>query len=641
MDTMLQDAPVGETWGWAGSARQFLSTTDDVVLDGLDSHHRRLIGGPAAQTQWDAWRHEVAAVRAGVRACVEAEPEVADRWSVAFEYELPLEGGRRPDVVVLAAGAVVVLEFKSAAVPLQSDVDQVRAYARDLADYHGATHGRLVVPVLVMAGSAPGFAAVVDGVTITAPEGIASYLVEAATTAASDERIDLDAWLDAPYEPLPSLVEAARRIFRHEPLPHVRHALSAGIPETVELLGRLVEQAAAEGLRVLAFVTGVPGSGKTLVGLRLVYERSSDIGGATFLSGNGPLVQVLQDALGSRVFVRDLHGFVRTYAMGRTARVPGEHVIVFDEAQRAWDERYMAHKRQVQASEPKLLIGIGERIPAWAALVGLVGEGQEIHSGEEGGMDQWREAVADAASRRPWSVHCGPRLLAELTGVDAEPHDELDLTVSLRSRRADQLHDWVRHVLEGSIPLAARLAMRVQGQDFWMYVTRDLEAAKDYVRDLYEGAPEKTFGLVASSHARSLPRFGVDNSYMATSRMNIARWFNGRRGDPLAATALERPVTEFGCQGLELDTPIVCWGEDLRWEAGGWRLTPIRRRYPQDDPERLLRNTYRVLLTRGRDGLVVWVPPSAALDETEHILLAAGLRPLPTVVEAVATGAAG
>ncbi|HEX7094706.1 MAG TPA: DNA/RNA helicase domain-containing protein [Acidimicrobiales bacterium] len=162
---------------------------------------------------------------------------------------------------------------------------------------------------------------------------------------------------------------------------------------------------------------------------------------ATFLSGNGPLVEVLRDALRSKAFVRDLHAFIKTY--GLSTRVPHEHVIVFDEAQRAWDRGYMAFKHNVDRSEPELLIQVGERLPGWAALVGLVGDGQEIHAGEEAGIEQWREAASPPLATKIWRVHCPPRLADAFKGMDVTAHDVLDLTISLRSRRADRLHDWV------------------------------------------------------------------------------------------------------------------------------------------------------------------------------------------------------
>jgi hypothetical protein len=230
--------------------------------------------------------------------------------------------------------------------------------------------------------------------------------------------------------PLPTLVDAARRIFRNEPLPHVHTAESAGIPETVELLGRIADENARTGGRALAFVTGVPGAGKTLVGLRLVYDRSELHGSATFLSGNGPLVKVLQDALQSRVFVRDLHAFIKTYALNQRRRDPDEHIVVFDEAQRAWDARYMFAKKKVQASEPQLLLGIGERIADWAFLVGLVGEGQEIHGGEESGMAQWAEAAEGSEAK--WVIHCPPRIAHEFTASRSRA-----MTSSISRSRSD------------------------------------------------------------------------------------------------------------------------------------------------------------------------------------------------------------
>jgi len=620
-----------ETWGWAGSAGDFLSSASEVVLSSLVAHHSRLLMQPPSSTQRRAWEAEIHTMRTALRACVEAEPQIANDWSVVFEFELPLEGGRRPDVVVLAGEGVLVIEFKTHELPTVADVDQVLGYARDLHDYHAGCRDRRVVPMLLLQEAAPGFAREYHGAWLLSPEALPRYLHE----EAGEERIDLHGWLDAPYSPLPSLIEAARRIFLHKPLPHVHTAIASGIPETVDLLGRLAERASIESERVLAFVAGVPGAGKTLVGLRLVYERSGVDGRATFLSGNGPLVAVLQDALRSRVFVRDLHAFIKTYGLTER-RTPEEHVIVFDEAQRAWDEAYMWEKRGVEASEPALLVRVGERIDGWATLVGLVGEGQEIHSGEESGLQQWKDAASPPTATCSWRIHCPPRLVSEFEGLDVHSHDELDLTVTLRSRRAEHLHRWVALLLEGSLSLAARLAMRIHEQVYPMYLTRDLDEARRYVIDRYEGEPEATYGLLASSHAKMLARHGVDNGYMATSRMNIAKWFNSPKGDPSSATALAQPVTEFGCQGLELDLPVVCWGEDCNWDGGSWRLTPVRRRSRQHDPEQLLRNAYRVLLTRGRDGLVVWIPDDRRLDHIETALLAAGIRPMPGTADVAA-----
>ena len=242
------------------------------------------------------------------------------------------------------------------------------------------------------------------------------------------------------------------------------------------LIVRLTREAESKKERLLILVTGVPGSGKTLVGLRLVYEQSGVESKGTFLSGNGPLVLVLQDALKSKVFVRDLHAYIKTY--GIQDRIPLEPIVVFDEAQRAWDGAYMKEKKNVSRSEPELLIEAARKIAGWSALVGLVGDGQEIHSGEEGGMSQWRDALSAQPDTASWVVHCAPRLADEFEGLLVQTHRELDLTVPLRSRRAGELHEWVSHVLAGSLELASQLAFRMDHDVYPIYVTRDLEEAR-------------------------------------------------------------------------------------------------------------------------------------------------------------------
>lgn len=617
-----------DTWGWAGTVREFLSTPVDVWRRSLASHHLRLLMTNHSSSQDVAWTDAHAAIADALKSAATVGGDVLE-WSLVFEYELPLEGGRRPDVVLLAGGTVIVIECKSAGVVLAADVDQVEAYARDIADYHKESHGRTVVPVLLLVGG-KGHAELRGDVIATSPDGLAKYLVD----NAGEETVDLSAWLTSPYEPLPTLVAAAKRIFKHEPLPHVYTALSAGIPQTVDRLVEICNSTEGEQGRTLAFVTGVPGSGKTLVGLRLVYERSTMEGKAAFLSGNGPLVDVLQDALKSSVFVKDLHKVVLSY--GKQGKLPRENILVFDEAQRAWDVDQVARRHDITKSEPDLLIGIGEKVPEWAVLVGLVGEGQEIHTGEEAGIGQWAEAIAPPNATASWKVWCAEKLRETFAAHDVSCDDQLDLTVSLRSRRAEVLHAWVADVIDGtaaSLSAAARKAAAIQTEGFPMYLTRDLDEAKDYARWRYREEPDRRYGLVASSHAKVLPKFGIDNGFQATNRlMNFGRWYNAPRDDPRSCCALSIPVTEFGCQGLELDLPIVCWGEDMRWTGTFWELTPIRRRVRQEDPQQLLRNTYRVLLTRGRDGFVVYVPDDRRLDQTELALLAAGLKPVPAPV---------
>ncbi|MDP9227131.1 MAG: DUF2075 domain-containing protein [Actinomycetota bacterium] len=535
---------------------------------------------------------------------------------MVFEFELPFEGGRRPDVVLIAGDTVVVLEFKTNPVVDASQLDQVAAYARDLREYHESSHWRTVVPVLVSTTFA-GPTRIAGDVIVCGPAALATTL--------GDHRgqgiIDFDEWLRAPYAPLPSLVSAARRIFQNEPLPHVRQAVAARIPETVALVDRLTVEAKQGDLRRLIFVTGVPGAGKTLVGLRAVYERTEGKAGSTFLSGNGPLVKVLQDALHSTVFVRDLHKFVSSY--GQTDRIPEQQLIVFDEAQRAWDSGYMFQQRGIAHSEPELLLRIGERLPRWASLVGLVGTGQSIFSGEEGGMSLWRDALGRVHTD-DWEVFCPPSIEEYFADLEHQSVPELELRVPLRSRQAERFAEWVDLVIAGRLGAAEAIVETLREADFPVYVTRDLGQAKDYAHERYDREPDPRYGLVATSHARNLPRHGVDNSWIATSRINIAKWFNAPPRDPKSCCALTQPITEFQCQGLEVDLPIICWGDDFVWHGDQWVLRPRKRRYTIEDPDELLRNAYRVLLTRGRDGVVIWVPPDDELDETAEAIALAG-----------------
>lgn len=329
-----------------------------------------------------------------------------------------------------------------------------------------------------------------------------------------------------------------------------------------------------------------------------MYAQGGLEADATFLSGNGPLVRVLQDALSSRVFVKDLHKFITDY--GEKEKQPQHHVVVFDEAQRMWDARYMKEKRGLEASEPDLLIRAGERVGDWAALVGLIGEDQEIYVGEEGGLGLWEEAILK--SEDDWEVYGPPGTEEVFRQLEVETLELLELTVPLRSRRAEALYRWVHLLLEGSLELAARQAEHVQSVGFPIYVTRDLEQAKEYARDRYADDPDPRYGL---SPTGSRP----------TRRPRVLL--------PTRATAHRVPV-----QGLEIDLPIVVWGEDYLWEDGAWELDPKRRRAHVDDPEQLLQNVYRVLLTRGRDGLVIVVPEDPCFDATASALTEAGVHSL-------------
>jgi hypothetical protein len=606
---------MAQAWAWDGSAQGFLNSESSTWLAALEEHHAGLLRQQPSQEQRRAWIESSEMLVRALRRCQQMVVGLSG-WGVVLEYELPLEGGRRPDAVILAGSTVVVVEFKSAPVFSTANIDQVRAYARDIGDYHSASRDLEVAAILASTSGQEQRRVLADVLPAGTPEQLAGALME----VAAGPQLDRLTWLAGTYAPLPTIIDAARRIFRDEPLPRIWRAESVGVHETVRVVQDRAEAARANGERVLALIAGVPGAGKTLAGLRIVYEHEDSAAPATFLSGNGPLVAVLQDALKSSVFVKDLHKAVHAYGM--RGQIPQQHVIVFDEAQRAWDRGKMHTARGLDFSEPDVLIAAAERIPEWATLVGLVGEGQEIHGGEEGGLGQWADAIA--AGQEHWKVVVPPRLARVFTGFDVQTDPRLDLTTSLRSRRAERLHDWVSHLLEGRLEIAHELANEIDAGSFPIRLFRNLEAAKDYARERYDDEPGKLFGLLASSHAKNLPGLGVDNSFQTTKRVQVARWFNDPADSPRSGRALTHPLTEFMCQGLELDLPVVCWGSDMLWGRDGWSIRPTKRRFPLRDPDQIVRNTYRVLLTRGRDGLVLFVPPGAVCEQTAQALIGAG-----------------
>ena len=602
-------------YGWIGTGCEIADIRPDSVERVLRESYATYYTGSAGDAQVAAWRDELAWLSASFKSV----PETCD-WGVVLEYELPGEGGRRPDVVVLTSNRLIVLEFKRGRMR-PGHLDQVKAYAADLADYHSESHDLPVDPVLVYTDR-PGVRVEEDGVRVVGPDRLPETFRD---LDGFDGVQDVQRWVRGTYAPLPSLVGAAKRIFRDEPLPALRRAESAGIPELLTWLHSLAADAERGGERHLVLISGVPGSGKTLVGLQFVYEHGAEQERAAVLySGNDPLVQVLQHVLGSGVFVRRWHDF--DLQAGARSRLPDHNVLVFDEAQRAWDGDRMRERKRIAQSEPELVVEVATRLPSWSLVIGLIGEGQEIYLGEEAGVGQWAEAVRRAPAHL--TVHVPDHLAETFAGCDVRPNERLNLTRTLRTHRAEDSAEWARSVLEGRLGRADELAVALDRARYEIYVTTDLLQAKRYVLDRYDSADDKTFGLLASSKARNLKPLGVDNEFQATSRLKIGPWFADPSDSPYSCRQMTAPVTEFQCQGLELDLPILCWGDDLGWE-GAWQSRRVTR--DARDSHQLRLNSYRVLMTRGRDGLVIWVPPNLPRGDSARVLgvlRATGMRSL-------------
>jgi Uncharacterized conserved protein (DUF2075) len=455
--SLLAPQPAGLNYGWMGTVAEFLALPLASWLETLSANYRTLYQQQAAATQQQAWQDcgEILQSQLGQLEQTRAD---CQSWTLIFEYELPREGGRRPDLVMLAAGQILVFEFKQKTSPSQADLDQVTAYARDLIEYHQASHHRLVTPLLV-----PTRRSQASTAGILNPAEIASFLEQLQPDSALNPGLDPQAWVQSGYAPLPSVIQAARSIFEQEPLPDIRSARSAGIPELLAYLNQLIVTAQTQRQRHLVLITGVPGAGKTLVGLQLVYQQPEPDAPAkqtaVFLSGNGPLITVLQYALKSKVFVQAVRNFYLQYQV-RQQSAPAEHLIVFDEAQRAWDAERMAEKYGIGSAAAGAVLGIAERLPDWCLVVGLIGEGQEIHVGEEEGIEQWNQGLIESEQRSGsmWHLHCAPTQSEFFTAVPAARltlHPRFNLTQSLRSHLASQIQTWVAHLLAGEFEAPA------------------------------------------------------------------------------------------------------------------------------------------------------------------------------------------
>lgn len=572
----------------------------------------------AAGSQIDAWSEEIDVIKNSFRDLSIARQDCLN-WGIILEFELPLEGGRRPDAIILAPNKILVLEFKQDPKLSRAYIDQAYAYARDLSEYHSKSHDIPVEAILIPTRTA-NFNDVRDGVSIVSPNLLAAKM----HNLEDSKPLDYKDWLNGEYAPLPSLIKAAKMIFESKDLPAIRRVKSMGVDKAVEKLKEIASESKTMNQRSLAFVAGVPGAGKTLVGLQFVYESSTIKADSIFLSGNGPLVEVLRDALQDKSFVRDLHSFIKTY--GTTDKVPQQHIIVFDEAQRAWDAKYMELKNDVPFSEPELLIRIGEKLPDWANLVGLIGQGQEIYSGEEAGIAGWNMAVNSTTANSKWKIFAPEKFKNEFPNHEVVVANELDLNKSLRSRCAEDLHEWVAATLDGRLSEASRLAQNISALGFQIFLTREFDIAKSYLKERYQDSPEARYGILASSKDRILRNYGIKNDFHDVKQVKKAKWYNSPVGEKFSSNNLEDAITEFDCQGLEVDCAIVCWGNDFMWNGSEWEMRKMRSQYKQDSPHTLRKNSYRVLLTRSRDEMIIFIPSDEKFDKTEMALLAAGAK---------------
>jgi hypothetical protein len=606
-----------------------------------------------------AWEYEVQHLRSLAR----------DLPSAHFflEFLIP-RMGRRADLVVLLGGVVFVLEYKIGARHFErSGLDQVYGYGLDLKHFHEPSHTLPVVPILVATEAAGGEDEALqwhdDGLARplrVTPARLAHVIAQIAGATARTPVVAQN-WLEGRYRPTPTIVEAAQALYRGHQVDEISRseAGAENLTRTADYVAQAIEAAKRESRKIICFITGVPGSGKTLAGLNLATSRQRAHGDehAVFLSGNGPLVDVLREALAidaiavskeagvrtskvaeerkAAAFIQNIHHF-RDDALA-TAQAPIEKVAVFDEAQRAWDveqtSKFMREKKgQIgfSMSEPEFLLSVMDRHPDWCAIICLVGGGQEINTGEAG-IDEWLRALERSFPH--WQAHV-PSTLRHACHIPQEvPAPDLHLATSIRSFRAEKLSDFVGHVVAGD----AAGAQDVSGglANYPLLITRDLGAARNWLRTQRRG--NERSGLLASSNAARLKPHGI----FIKAKIEPAKWFLASPDDVRSSDMLEDAATEFDVQGLELDWACLCWDANFRRGAIGWEAHRFKgsRWEGINDPARknYLTNSYRVLLTRARQGLVVFVPqgtdedptrPSVYYDGIFSFLGACGFQPL-------------
>ncbi len=628
----------------------FLSRSTDEIVGII---HKNDISAETRILQSNTWEQEVRILKNQLSSFSEGR--------IIFEYSIP-RMGKRVDAVFLYQNIVFLLEFKCGDSEYRaSTYDQVYDYALDLRNFQKESHDKLLVPIMISTKAPALSFDITEKDRIIEPLKCNSENIrDAILTVANkyhEAAFDYEQWENSEYLPTPTIVEAAQALYRGHNVHDITRsdAGAENLTVTTDEINKIIEYSKANHRKSICFVTGVPGAGKTLVGLNIAIERSDAATGehAVFLSGNFPLVKVLQEALArdkveqckqkgeklsksdalrsTSAFIQIIHKY-RDSFVGND-NVPPEKVAIFDEAQRAWTHdmiaKFMAQKKGVDVfpySEPEFLIGTMDRHKDWAVVICLVGGGQEINTGEAG-LPEWFDSLRRAYP--DWDVYVTPQLNDTeyrrerewdemISGLNVTENKKLHLATSIRSFRTPDLAAFVKALLDVEIDKARELYQRIKDK-YPIFLTRDLDAAKAWVRERSQGTTR--YGLLASSGALRLKPEGI----FVKNEVAVENWFLNGKDDVRSSYYLEDVVTEFDIQGLELDYSIVAWDADFRFENGAWECYNFVgnrwNKVSNPDNRLYLKNAYRVLLTRARQGVVIFVPEGSDSDVTRKTLL--------------------
>ena len=632
---------------YSDSIENFLKSNPTEILGMLVQNYDFQLEG----TQRDAWQEEIQILQNEL---------IGYSGEIFFEYSIP-RMGKRIDVLLLIGPVIFILEFKIGEKEFPSyAVDQVWDYALDLKNFHETSHDPYIAPILV-ASKAKRMETVImttqhnDRTLIPIKSNceLLREVIKDVLLFCDGEQIDVKKWKQGRYQPTPTIIEAAMALYSGHSVQDISRsdANAKNLSETTEAISEIIKTSLEKSQKSICFVTGVPGAGKTLVGLNIAtnhFDKNNDLY-SVFLSGNGPLVAILREALARdkvhhekemgkkiklgdarrevKLFIQNVHNF-RDDCLIDKAKAPIEHVALFDEAQRAWNlhqtAKFMLQKKHVanfDKSEPEFLISCLDRHLDWAVIVCLVGGGQEIYTGEAG-ISEWITSLN--RSYPNWTVYISSRLtdseygagkaLEEINpGIEVQYKDDLHLSVSMRSFRSENVSLLVKQVLDIDKD-NAKVTLKKVLDKYPIVITRDLSKAKKWLKNQARGS--ERYGIVASSQALRLKPLAVD----VKSTVDPIHWFLDDKEDVRSSYYLEDVATEFQIQGLELDWACVIWDGDFRFSNSGWehrsfvgaRWNIIRKLEKQG----YLKNAYRVLLTRARQGMVIVIPSGDSEDPT-------------------------
>ena len=630
---------------YSESVENFLQQSSKEIIGIIHSND---ISAETSIQQSNTWEFEVEILKKQLADFTEGR--------IIFEYTIP-RMGKRVDVVLLYNNIVFLLEFKCGDKEYkQSTYDQVYDYALDLRNFQKESHNKILVPMMISTKAPYKPCVINEKDRIIEPiscnaENIGEYIKKVAAIY-NEPYFDYIAWENSEYLPTPTIVEAAQALYRGHNVHDITRsdAGAENLTVTTGEINRIVEHSKANNRKSICFVTGVPGAGKTLVGLNIAIQRSNAQKGehAVFLSGNFPLVKVLQEALardnveqekqrGNRIskkdalrstsaFIQIIHKY-RDSFVGND-NIPPERIAIFDEAQRSWThdmlEKFMSTKKGVADftySEPEFLISTMDRHEDWAVIICLVGGGQEINTGEAG-LPEWFDSIRRAFP--DWDVYITPQLNDDeyrrgrtwqsmIEDLNIYENKDLHLATSVRSFRTPDLAAFVKALLDADTMEAKELHQHIKDK-YPIVITRDLNNAKAWVRSKCQGTTR--YGLLASSGAIRLKPEGI----FVKNDVAVENWFLNGKDDVRSSYMLEDVVTEFDIQGLELDYSVVAWDADYRFVNDEWTYNNfVGNRWnavSSDEKKLYLKNTYRVLLTRARQGMVIFIPCGNEEDVT-------------------------